>query len=162
MTKLEILDYIFGHVCEIIPNLDGEGNAIEILPQSQYENKKNLDLNKYGKGPFCKFTIDRKYAGKTGVYLILVNDKIQYVGECDDFFKRFGMGYGNISPRNCFEGGQSTNCRVNSDILSLFKLKKSIQLYFLETKDRFKIEHELIINQSPVWNKTSGKPSRIS
>jgi hypothetical protein len=35
-------------------------------------------------------------------------------------------------------------------------------LYFLETKDRFKIEHELIINQSPVWNKTSGKPSRIS
>ena len=72
------------------------------------------------------------------------------------------MGYGNISPRNCFEGGQSTNCRINSDILSLFKLKKSIQLYFLETKNRFKIEHELIINQSPVWNKTSGKPSRIS
>ena len=162
MTKLEIQDYTFGHVCEIIPNLDNEGNAVEIFPQSQYENKKNLGLNKYGKGPFCKFTIDRKYAGKTGVYLILVNDKIQYVGECDDFFKRFGMGYGNISPRNCFEGGQSTNCRINSDILSLFKLKKSIQLYFLETKNRFKIEHELIINQSPVWNKTSGKPSRIS
>ena len=162
MTKLDIQDYTFGHVCEIIPNLDGEGNVIEIFPQSQYENKKNLDLNKYGKGPFCKFSIDRKYAGKTGVYLILVDDKIQYVGECDDFFKRFGMGYGNISPRNCFEGGQSTNCRINSDILSLFKLKKNIQLYFLETKDRFKIEHELIINQSPVWNKTSGKPSRIS
>ena len=162
MTTLEIQDYTFGHVCEIIPNLDDEGNVIEIFPQSQYENKKNLGLNKYGKGPFCKFTINRKYAGKTGVYLILVNDKIQYVGECDDFFKRFGMGYGNISPRNCFEGGQSTNCRVNSDILSLFKLKKSIQLYFLETNDRFKIEHELIVNQNPPWNKTSGKPSRIS
>ena len=162
MTKLEIQDYTFGHVCEIIPNLDDEGNALEIFPQSQYENKKNLGLNKYGRGPFCKFTIDRKYAGKTGVYVILVNCDIQYIGECADFFKRFGMGYGNISPRNCFEGGQPTNCRINSDILSLFKLKKSIQLYFLETNDRFKIEHELIINQNPSWNKTSGKPSKIS
>ena len=60
MTKLDIQDYTFGHVCEIIPNLDDEGNVIEIFPQSQYENKKNLDLNKYGKGPFCKFTIDKK------------------------------------------------------------------------------------------------------
>ena len=96
------------------------------------------------------------------MYVILVDDLIEYVGECDDLFKRFGMGYGNISPRNCFEGGQPTNCRINSDILSVFKLKKSIQLYFLETNDRFRIEHELIINLSTSWNKTSGKPSKIS
>ena len=162
MTSLKIQDHAFGYVCEIIPKLNSEGNVMEIFPQSKYENKKNLNLNKYGKGPFCKFTIDRKYSGKSGVYVILVNNEIQYVGECDDFFKRFGMGYGNISPRNCFEGGQPTNCRINSDILSVFKLKKSIQLYFLETDDRFKIEHELIINFNPPWNKTSGKPSKIN
>ena len=162
MTSLKIQDHTFGYVCEIIPKLNSEGNVMEIFPQSKYENKKNLNLNKYGKGPFCKFTIDRKYSGKSGVYVILVNNEIQYAGECDDFFKRFGMGYGNISPRNCFEGGQLTNCRINSDILSVFKLKKSIQLYFLETDDRFKIEHELIINFNPPWNKTSGKPSKIN
>ena len=162
MTTLEIQDHTFDYTCEIIPDLNEEGGVIEILPQSQYENKKNLGLNKFGEGPFCKFTIDRKHSGKTGVYVILVNNVIQYVGECDDFFKRFGMGYGNISPRNCFEGGQSTNCRINSDILSVFKLKKSIQLYFLETDDRFRIEHEIIINLNPPWNKTSGKPSKIS
>ena len=162
MTSLKIQDHTFSYVCEIIPKLNSEGNVMEIFPQSKYENKKNLNLNKYGKGPFCKFTIDRKYSGKSGVYVILVNNEIQYVGECDDFFKRFGMGYGNISPRNCFEGGQLTNCRINSDILSVFKLKKSIQLYFLETDDRFKIEHELIINFNPPWNKTSGKPSKIN
>jgi len=162
MTSLKIQDHTFSYVCEIIPKLNSEGNVTEIFPQSKYENKKNLNLNKYGKGPFCKFTIDRKYSGKSGVYVILVNNEIQYVGECDDFFKRFGMGYGNISPRNCFEGGQLTNCRINADILSVFKLKKSIQLYFLETDDRFKIEHELIINLNPPWNKTSGKPSKIN
>ena len=162
MTSLKIQDHTFGYVCEIIPKLNSEGNVTEIFPQSKYENKKNLNLNKYGKGPFCKFTIDRKYSGKSGVYVILVNNEIQYVGECDDFFKRFGMGYGNISPRNCFEGGQLTNCRINSDILSVFKLKKIIQLYFLVADDRFKIEHELIINFNPPWNKTSGKPSKIN
>jgi len=162
MTTLEIQNHMFDHICEIIPNLDESGNAIEFLPQSQYENKKNLVLNKYGKGPFCKFTINSKYSRKIGVYVILVNNDIQYVGECADFFKRFGMGYGNISPRNCFEGGQPTNCRINSDILSVFKLKKNIQLYFLETDDRFRIEHQLIINLKPPWNKTKGKPSKIS
>ena len=162
MTSLKIQDHTFSYVCEIIPKLNSEGNVMEIFPQSKYENKKNLNLNKYGKGPFCKFTIDRKYYGKSGVYVNLVNNEIQYVGECDDFFKRFGMGYGNISPRNCFEGGQLTNCRINSDILSVFKLKKIIQLYFLVADDRFKIEHELIINFNPPWNKTSGKPSKIN
>ena len=118
-------------------------------------------MNKYGKGPFCKFTINRKYSGKSGVYVISVNNEIQYVGECDDFFKRFGMGYGNISPRNCFEGGQLTNCRINSNILTLFKSNVIIQLYFLESYDRFKIEYELIGKLNPPWNKTAGKPSKI-
>ena len=159
---LKISNYEFDFVCKITPELEADASPKKFFPQERYDNKKNLKLNKYGKGPFCKFSIDRKYSFKTGVYVILVDDLIEYVGECDDLFKRFGMGYGNISPRNCFEGGQPTNCRINSDILSVFKLKKSIQLYFLETNDRFRIEHELIINLSTSWNKTSGKPSKIS
>jgi len=93
---------------------------------------------------------------------LTVRNEIKYVGECDDLFKRYGMGYGNISPRNCFEGGQMTNCRINSDILSITKLNNSVDLYFFETNNRFKIEHELIKNQNPIWNKTSGKPSKIN
>ena len=95
------------------------------------------------------------------MYVILVNNSIEYVGECDDLFNRFGMGYGNISPRNCFEGGQPTNCRINAKILSLLNSNHEIDLYFLETTQRFKIEHELIIENKPSWNKTSGKPSKI-
>ena len=159
--KLKILDYSLDQVCEIIPFHDKEGSILEIFPQSRYENKRNLPLNKYGEGPFCKFTINRKYSGKTGVYVILVDNDIHYIGECEDFFKRFGMGYGNISPKNCFQGGQPTNCRINSKILSVFKLRKIIKLYFFATKDRFRIEHELITILNPKWNKTSGKPSKI-
>lgn len=160
ISLLKINNYEFDFVCKIIPELEINGTPKKFFPQERYDNKKNLNLNKYGKGPFCKFSIDRKYS-KTGVYVILVNDLIEYVGECDDLFKRFGMGYGYISPRNCFEGGQPTNCRINAKILSLLNSNHEINLYFLETTQRFKIEHELIIEHSPSWNKTSGKPSKI-
>ena len=161
MKAILINNWKFEHVCQIILKSDLDGKPEEIFPQDRYENKKNLSLNKYGKGPFCKFTIDRKYAQKSGVYAIQIDENIQYVGECEDFQKRFGMGYGNISPKNCFQGGQPTNCRVNSDILKMIKTGKEVQLYFLETNDRFPIEHVLIKKLKPVWNKTIGKPSKI-
>jgi len=161
MEKILLNNWKFEYVCHINPESDLQGNPIELLPQPRYENKKNLTLNKYGKGPFCKFTIDRKHAKKSGVYVIKINENIQYVGECDDFHKRYGMGYGNISPRNCFEGGQLTNCRVNSDILKMIKTGKEVQLYFLETNNRFEIEYQLIKKLQPIWNKTVGKPSKI-
>ena len=159
---MKICDFDFLHVCKLLPESDSQGSILEILPQSRYENKKNLKLNKYGKGPFCKFTLDKKFSRKTGVYVMTIDDDFQYVGECDDFLKRFGMGCGNISPRNCFEGGQSTNCRINSKILSSIKSGNYVDLYFFETDDRFKIEHELIMSLCPPWNKTSGKPSKIN
>ena len=158
---LTLRGYNFEHVCEIRLELDSNRNILEFLPQNRYENKKKLKLNKYGRGPFCKFAIDKKYSKKSGVYVILVNSVIQYVGESIDLFKRFGMGYGNISPRNCFEGGQLTNCRINSAILELIKSNHSIHLNFFETDKRCEIECELISDLNPAWNKTSRKSYKI-
>ncbi len=50
LIPLEIQNYKFHHVCEIIPKLDSDNNVLEFLPQSRYENSKNLPLNNYGKG----------------------------------------------------------------------------------------------------------------
>ena len=160
-SEIKIDGMIFMHVCQVSPKTDSQGKPLEIFPQNRYENKKNLPLNRYGHGPFCKFTIDRKYALKSGVYLITIDEIVQYVGKCDDLYKRFGMGYGNISPRNCFKGGQSTNCRINSDILKMIKAEKKVQFYFHETKEKFAIECKLIDELKPTWNKTTGKPSKI-
>lgn len=145
-------NYLFAFVSKIIPKLD-RGVALEFLPPNRYNNKKNYSLHKFGKGPFCKFTIDGKYSGKIGVYLIVLDDAVCYVGECIDLKKRFNAGYGNISPRNCFVNGQSTNCRINSLILESFKNNKSISLYFLKTDNRSGIERELIKKLRPAWNR---------
>ena len=152
LIPLEIQNYKFHHVCEIIPKLDSDNNVFEFLPQSRYENSKNLPLNNYGKGPFCKFSIDKKYFGKSGVYIISVNDTIQYVGRCVDFYNRFNMGYGSIQPKNCFKGGQETNCRINHNVLTSFKSNSTIQLFFLETPKFIQIEDKLIEKLGPPWN----------
>ena len=35
---------------------------------------------------------------------IVTNDRLTYIGECQDFAQRFNTGYGQISPKNCFKG----------------------------------------------------------
>jgi hypothetical protein len=62
------------------------------------------------------------------------------------------MGYGQISPRNCFDGGQPTNCKVNRHVLDAVAEGKQPELWFLETQHRKSIESELIRIFNPPWN----------
>ena len=118
------------------------GNVIEYAPQSQYNNTNGLPLNKNGSGSFCKFSID---AGEwPGVYLWVVDDELIYIGETENLSQRFNRGYGIIAPRNCFKGGQSTNCKMNKVVLELSKLGKTIKLYFLYTNNNKQVELELL------------------
>lgn len=83
----------------------------------KYHNIRNRKLLAFGTKLFCKFRIDKAFSKKKGIYCFAINNKIVYIGRCiDNFGKRINAGYGNISPRNCYEGGQSTNCRINSYI----------------------------------------------
>lgn len=157
MLKIDNLE--FDKICDIIPYLDQDGKPKEYLPQNRFSNNRNLKLHQYGQGPFCRFTINSSHSGRSGVYIIMIDKKISYVGECEDLFRRFSSGYGNISPRNCFQGGQPTNCRMNNQILQFYKAGSKIELYFIESTNRFQVEHDLISKYTPAWNKSSGKIS---
>lgn len=146
MSEIQILNYKFREVCKIIPQLDMNGAPIEYMPQSQFDNPKNLQLHEYAKGPFCKFEIP-SFLHQMGVYAIMVDDQVIYVDECEDLASRWNVGYGNISPRNCFTGGQPTNCRINNLILSKFKEGSQVKLYFPPLESRFDIENRLIEKQ---------------
>jgi hypothetical protein len=157
----EIKGIPFQYVCDIIPESDGDGMPKEYMPQSRYNNSSNIPLHEYGHGPFCRFKVPERHNRKTGVYIILVEGDPKYVGECEDLGMRFNMGYGNISPRNCYKGGQPTNCRVNTLILGTYKNGSRIELLFHETEDRYNIEGTLIEELHPEWNKTIGKTLRM-
>jgi len=148
----KISDYKFRLIEEILPEKDNSGRIKEFRPKDKYKNIKNLRLSKYGLGPFCSFKILKKHKNKTGVYLIVINNELKYVGICEDLYQRFNSGYGNISPRNCYLKGQSTNCKINLKILKEAEKSNRINLYFLETKDVHNIEEMIIDNYKPEWN----------
>ncbi len=60
MNKV-LLEYTFEFVDYINPLLDRLGNIKEYFPQTSYNNTKELNLNKYGEGSFCKFNIHPKW-----------------------------------------------------------------------------------------------------
>src|SRR4051794_24391934 len=95
----------FQHICEIEPQRAADGSVAVVMPQSRYKRAATVPLNRYGAGPFCKFKISNRFP-VSGVYVLTVNREPRYVGECANLSARFNSGYGNISPKNCFRGGQ--------------------------------------------------------
>lgn len=137
-----VYGYEFNFIQELLPECDAEGNVVKYYPQNNYDNKKSLPLSYHGKGAFCRFSIN---AGDwPGVYLWVVDGQIIYIGETAGLKRRFNMGYGNISPRNCYIGGQNTNCKMNKVVLDYHELGKLISLYFYTTSDYKWVELELL------------------
>jgi hypothetical protein len=148
--RLEELDFAF--VSPIEPERDESGAVLIVQPQARYANAGSLPLNAYGAGPFCKFRIPSRLR-VAGVYVITIDGEARYVGECANFSARFNAGYGNISPRNCFKGGQETNCRVNNLICEAAVQGRVVGLWFYATTDFKAIEARLRAALRLPWNR---------
>lgn len=139
--KITICGYTFHFIQQLIPNCQN-GKVIKYYPQKNYNNINNLPLLYYGKGAFCHFSVNAP--ATSGVYIWIVNDEIIYIGETQNLETRFNMGYGIISPRNCFVGGQSTNCKMNKVVMEYYEKHTPIDLYFYETPNNKQVELELL------------------
>jgi hypothetical protein len=111
-------------------------------------------LNDHGDAVYSKFRIiDRKYLLEKGLYIYCINDELKYIGRSKDpFGKRINNGYGNISPKNCYLDGQSTNCHINSLIT---KYRRETTLFLSPLKNDtiiVQVEIDLINKYSPEWN----------
>ena len=144
--------YAFTYICDIEPERNEDGTLRAFAPQHRYSNAKGLALHKYGTGPFCKFKIPGNIT-KSGVYAFVVNDRVKYVGECENLTKRFNMGYGSISPRSCYRGGRETNCRINTLLFRSMSEGLKVALWFHETYDYKKVESELRAQEKFEWNR---------
>ncbi len=142
----------FTRVCVIEPQRNADGAIHAYKPHHRYIHASKIALNPYGNGPFCKFRIPWNYK-VAGVYAILTGRKVKYVGECKDLSSRYNVGYGTISPRNCFRGGQETNCRVNNLILREMRSGRRVSLWFLPTNNYKAIEAQILRLRRPDWNK---------
>lgn len=131
------------------------GAPTEFAPQQFYAKAEKCKLHRYGEGNFCKFRVTG-LPNESGVYVFVAEGTPRYVGKAINLKQRFGMGYGSISPRNCFQGGQQTNCRINKLVLDLAKEGRPIRLLVHACTDHDSFESLLIGHLNPPWNRSSG------
>ena len=149
---LRLLDVGFIHADVIEPYRGDDGALLELMPQSRYRLAETTPLNRYGKGPFCRFTV-KGLPSTTGVYALTVDGTVAYIGRTENLAQRWGpQGFGNISPRNCYVRGQSTNCKVNTYILLSKRQGQRIDLWTYETHEAGSVEATLIREIKPPWN----------
>ena len=156
-TQRRIADLSFSHVGPIRPQRDRRGEVIAELPQARFRNERKLALHKYARGPFCRFRVAVGWQ-RSGVYVLTNGDIPLYVGECQNLEKRWGPnGYGGISPRNCYTGGQETNCRINNLIYAGTKSGTEFDLLFHPIvggkQARLTVERRLVSALRPPWNR---------
>ena len=125
-----------------------------------YELKLNNDifykefLNKYGDLDYSRFMLsDSSQYNLKGVYFYYIDDELKYIGRCrDSMHKRVNSGYGNISPKNCYIDGQSTNCKVNA-LVTQKRESVKLKIYPMnDIKEIEELESQLIDELMPEWN----------
>lgn len=141
----------FAFVAQLDPERDDMGVIRESSPQARYAKSDTVPLHQHGRGPFCSFHIT-VLPGLAGVYALIVDGSVRYIGECEDLGKRFNAGYGNISPKNCYKGGQATNCKINRRVLEVSQSGARVNVYFYRTAQRKTVEKLLIARYMPPWN----------
>lgn len=152
VREISIENLPFKFVCDIEPDRDAEGRITEYMPQDRYNGADVSRLNRNGEGPFCRFKIQNTWQ-LAGVYAVIVNDRVIYIGETKNLSVRWGLpGYGSVQPRNCFVGGQSTNCKINNRLLQACRDRCSVQLWFHQTDDYKRVERRLRDKLGPEWN----------
>ena len=145
-------DFVLGSVIEV--RRDEHREPVLSFPSMRYNNHRNLKLNQYGNGPFVFLQLSQLPAAQ-GVYAVVADSRdVLYVGQSADTIRtRWKMGYASIQPRNCFEGGQPTNCRVNNLIYQALMDGRRLELYVITTDDFDAIERDLILRLQPNWNR---------
>ena len=157
--KLSLGMYDFEYVCDIEPVRNSDGTVYSYRPQ---ENYKGQDTHKliadYGEREYCLFKLDLPKCSGVYVWMFPEDDNPKYIGRAKNFNTRFSSsGYGRISPRNCYVGGQSTNCTMNSTVLEEARKGNIFRLYFLKTADFCAVEKKLIKEYQPEYNENDKK-----
>jgi len=67
--------------------------------------------------------------------------------------ERFGpLGYGSIQPKNCYVGGQSTNCKINHNLLVASVAQREVEVWFAAADSRKFHEDRIKAQLQPPWN----------
>lgn len=139
---------------ELDATRDSIGEVATFFPHLRFANPNGLSLNPHGLGPFSRLIVP-ELPDRPGVYAVLSRDQdVLYVGRARDSLRnRWGRrGYAVIDPRNCFVGGESTNCHINGLITDGLSRGEAYTLWFHVIDPPHVLERELRSGLRPIWN----------
>lgn len=114
-------------------------------------------LNGYGDLEYLAFEPEFGiYAKSRGLYRYKLGGEVKYIGSATTTFRqRLRQGYGDISPKNCYRDGQSTNCLLNA-LITLYWEQITFEICPLNDDDSeiLRLEEQLIRQSDPEWNHT--------
>ena len=149
-------DLTFRHAARISPEAGPDGKPLEVMPQHRYRGTASKQLNCHGRGPFCRFSVAGLPAA-SGIYAVTVAQQVVYVGITKNLRERWGPGgYARIYPANCFRRGQSTNCKVNHNVLVATRRGLVVSLWIHQTANPGPLEDPLVKELVPQWNNKRG------
>ena len=141
-----------GHDFWMVGTLQIRRTAEGLLDEYTHQLGPTVRMNPHGAGPFCHMGLPAAPSA-AGVYAVFVGGELCYLGECQDLARRFGpQGYGQIHSRSCHDDGQSTNCKINAQVLEAAKIGLKARVWFCPSAERNLLESELISEFSPPWN----------
>lgn len=140
---------ICGRQFSLVATLDVERDLDGRIRQFSPRNSHGDELSS---APFCRFRFPSNHA-LAGVYAVVVNDRVVYIGQTNNLSRRFGAGeYGHIvvpTPGN----PQVTNRRVNHGILEAALREEVVQIWFHASGDREGVEADIIGKLDLPWNR---------
>ena len=149
MNTRTLMEFEFERIGELRVERSASGEIAEYV----FDVPPKVRRNAYGHGPFCRFRLSGAGASP-GVYAVLVGGELKYVGESLNLAQRFGpAGYGEIQARNCHSDGQSTNCKINANVLAATRRGLVCEVWFHSAPtSRKAVESVLLRALAPPWN----------
>lgn len=130
-----------------------DGAVATYSAHDRFANPQGLPLHAYGLGPFVRLQLGSCPPATPGVYAVVREGDILYVGKSENLAERWGRtNYAVIDPRNCYQGGQSTNCRINNLIGAELGAGRALELWTHETSDPASVETAVYRPLLPPWN----------
>ena len=125
---------------------------LNLRPQDHFANPREHSLAQEHDTYYCSFKIDAPK--RSGVYWILLDGEVVYIGRAKCLHNRLSTQYGTVSPRHPFKGGQLQKCRTNAKINKALDAGSTVVFRWERCQDYKDREKRMLEDpdRRPPWN----------
>ncbi|WP_298571844.1 hypothetical protein [uncultured Aliiroseovarius sp.] len=125
---------------------------LNLRPQDRFTNPKKYPLAREYDTHYCSFKVDAPK--RSGVYWILLDGAVVYIGRAKSLHNRLSIQYGTVSPRHPYKGGQLQKCRTNAKINKALGAGRSVVFRWEACEDYEDREKRMLEDPEmrPPWN----------